>query len=278
MERLQQAKRILMVAVMIVGARTARADDKNDYLLYQLGQQASVWWRDAGGMWGVRGSSKGCMAVFDKIAAAHVPETATFTLTTPAPGLDAGEHPWPEAKRLCERMVPAEAMVAAKQWLGLARHDAESPHGPPDAAIYGACINAYNLAKAAGVADTDPVDVGDAQTTLGAAMAKWCAAGKKKFDEVAEKRAAPYKKVLKADKLAMALVDPAFFLPGGSATTDARKLAAASVWFRDTESDSPCPNGRPAHVVHRYQFNAAHKLVRTTDKDYCGAPPASAYR
>ncbi len=270
-------KRILIVAIMIVGVRGAHADDDSFYLLNQLGQQASVWWRQ-GAMWGVRGSSKGCMDAFNKVAAAHVPETATFKLTTPAPGVEMGDHPWPEAKPLCERMLQAERMVWAQHWLGLARQDAESRHGPPDSAIYTACMDAYAGAITVGVADTDPVVIGDEEVTLGNAMAKWCAAGKQKFDEDAERRAAPYKKVLKADKLAMALVDPAFFLPGGAATIDASKLAAASVWFRDTEADSACPNGGKAHLLHRYQFDSAHKLVKTTDKNYCGAPPPSAYR
>ncbi len=269
--------RILMLAMMIVGVRGAHADDDSFYLLNQLGQQASVWWQQ-GAMWGVRGSSKACMDAFNKVAAAHVPETATFKLTTPAPGVEMGDHPWPEAKPVCERMLQAERMVWAQHWLGLARQDAESRNGPPDSAIYSACVDAYAGAIAVGVTDTDPVIVGVDETTLGDAKAKWCAAGKQKFDEAAAKRAAPYKKVLKADKLAMALVDPAFFLAGGRATTDASKLAAASVWFRDTEPDAVCPNSGQAHIVHRYQFSAAHKLVRTTDKNYCGAPPASSYR
>ena len=152
-------KRILLIAIMIVGVRGARADDNN--LLYDLGQAASVWWQDSGGMWGVRGTSQQCMDAFDKVAAAHVPVTATYKLTTSAPGVDVGEHPWPEAKHVCERMRQAEKMVDAKRWLELARRDAESRHGPPDADIYKACMNTYANAIAVGVADTEPIVVLD---------------------------------------------------------------------------------------------------------------------
>jgi hypothetical protein len=71
-------------------------------------------------------------------------------------------------------------------------------------------------------------------------------------------------------------------LPGGKYTDDAKLLAAAPVWFLDVGPPSNerqyCPDGSKRHSVRRYSFNAQHKLLGTTQKEYCGDPPASAYR
>jgi len=88
--------------------------------------------------------------------------------------------------------------------------------------------------------------------------------------------------VLKADKLSMALQTGAFYIPGGKVTSDPKTLATAKVWFSDTQSVNSdrkvCNGGAEIHVVHRYQFNATHKLVKTTDTQYCGKVPARAYK
>jgi hypothetical protein len=90
-------------------------------------------------------------------------------------------------------------------------------------------------------------------------------------------RTAPFRAVLKNDQLAMALKDAdAIVLPGGSATVDQQKLDAASFRFIGTSRPEECRDGRQLHRVHRYQFDADHKLRGTTDHDYCGAPPNSA--
>jgi hypothetical protein len=73
-----------------------------------------------------------------------------------------------------------------------------------------------------------------------------------------------------------------YALAGGKYTSDAKKLADARVWFLDVGPPSNelqyCPNGGKRHSVRRYSFNAEHKLLGTTQKEYCGDPPASAYQ
>jgi hypothetical protein len=116
---------------------------------------------------------------------------------------------------------------------------------------------------------------------------KWCEAGlKKKSDDVAA-RHAPYKTALKADKLRLVIDEThghvsSYALAGGKYTDDAKALAAARVWFLDigraTNDTRFCVNGGKLTKVRRYSFDANHKLLGTTEKEYCGTPPASAYR
>ena len=69
---------------------------------------------------------------------------------------------------------------------------------------------------------------------------------------------------------------------GGQYTDDAKKLAAAPVWFLDVGAPSNerqyCPGGGKRKFVRKYTFDAQHKLTGTTQKEFCGDPPASAYR
>jgi hypothetical protein len=272
-------KRVVLVALCILGT-TAHADDLTPaqrQLISNLGEATSGFSKDHG-VWRFQVNRYDCDETLTKIAAAKIPETVTFKLPYNAPDLPAGDYPWPKAAPLCPRIKLALAIQNLVGPVDLAAIDTEKTNGPPDSDLYRMCLMQYKNTLAAGVAETEMIFVHDQLLTIKEAKEKWCTAGKAKFDVEAEKRQAPYKKALKGDKLDMALVDPSFVLPGGAATIDAKKLAAASVWFRDTMPDSGCANGAQAHVVHRYQFDGKHKLVKTTDKSYCGNVPASAYR
>ena len=116
---------------------------------------------------------------------------------------------------------------------------------------------------------------------------KWCDAGQKKTADDVATRHAPYKANLKADKLRLVIDEThggvtSYALAGGKYTSDAKALAAAKVWFLDIGPPSNelqyCLNGGRRNSVRRYMFDAAHKLIATTQKQYCGDPPASAYR
>jgi hypothetical protein len=100
-------------------------------------------------------------------------------------------------------------------------------------------------------------------------------------------RHAPYRANLKADKLRLVIDErhggvTSYALPGGKYTGDAKLLAAARVWFLDVGPPSNerqyCPGGGKRNSVRRYSFDAQHKLLGTTQKEYCGDPPESAYR
>ena len=108
----------------------------------------------------------------------------------------------------------------------------------------------------------------------------WCDQGAKAVDAAKEKLLGPYQKAgIKADKLQLISdhLDVEFNVPGGETTSEPRKLAAASVLFLAWGGSNACTNGEPWRL-ERFQFDKAQKLVKTTEKEYCGDPPKSAYK
>ena len=114
-----------------------------------------------------------------------------------------------------------------------------------------------------------------------------CSGGQKKLNDDIAAKHAPLKAALKADKLRLVINENtgtvySYALAGGRYTDDAKALAAARVWFLDVGAPSNesqyCLNGGKRITVRRYTFNAQHKLLGTTERAYCGDPPASAYR
>lgn len=123
--------------------------------------------------------------------------------------------------------------------------------------------------------------------TLAEIKEKYCVAPEKKVNEDWDAKQAPYKAALKADKLRLIInengrVVYSYALAGGKYTDDAKALAAAKVWFLDigaaTNERRVCVNGGKLSSVRRYSFDVNHKLLGTTEKEYCGTPPASAYK
>ncbi len=160
------------------------------------------------------------------------------------------------------------------------------------------CIESYDKMIASGVSPSArvPEEVREAsgkfpriewKGTVKEIKENWCEAGKKKVADDVAARHAPYKAHLKADKLRMVINEThggvtSYALAGGRYTDDAKALAAARVWFLDVGPPSNesqyCLNGARRATVRRYTFNAEHKLISTTERAYCGTPPASAYR
>ena len=154
------------------------------------------------------------------------------------------------------------------------------------------CIKVYDKMIASGVSPSTRVPEDTIRGilwkgTVQEIKEKWCDAGLKKNTDEITARLAPYRAHLKADKLRL-VIDEAtgavwsYALSGGKYTDDAKLLAAARVWFLDIGPPSNerqyCPGGGKRHSVQRYTFDAQHKLLGTTQKEYCGNPPASAYR
>jgi hypothetical protein len=115
----------------------------------------------------------------------------------------------------------------------------------------------------------------------------WCEAGLKKTTGDVAAKHAPYKAALKNDKLRLVIDEThghvrSYALPGGQYSSDAKKLAAATVWFLDVGAPSNerqnCPSGGKRKFVRKYTFDGQHKLTGTTQKEFCGDPPASAYK
>jgi len=168
--------------------------------------------------------------------------------------------------------------------------DTQQPNPVPN--MFKFCIRSYDKMIASGVSPSTQVPEGEERGipwkgTVQEIKEKWCDAGLKKITDDVEARFAPYRANLKADKLRLVIDEThggikSYALPGGKYTSDAKLLAAAAVWFLDVGPPSNelqyCPNGGKRHSVRRYSFNAQHKLLGTTQKEYCGDPPASAYR
>lgn len=152
------------------------------------------------------------------------------------------------------------------------------------------CLDKYEKLIASGASPTARVGKYAEITwnaTLGEIKEKYCVAPGKKVNEDWDAKQAPYKAALKADKLRLIInensrVIYSYALVGGKYTDDAKALAAAKVWFLDigaaTNERRVCVNGGKLSAVRRYTFDVNHKLLGTTEKEYCGTPPASAYR
>jgi hypothetical protein len=152
------------------------------------------------------------------------------------------------------------------------------------------CRQSYEKLIASGVSPSTRVPNGNSANftgTLEEAKEKWCVAPEKKTNDDLAAKHAPYKAHLRADKLRLVISEQygtvySYALAGGKYTDDAQALAAARVWFLDVGAPSNeaqyCVGGGKRSSVRRYTFDANHKLLGTTEKQYCGNPPASAYR
>jgi len=168
--------------------------------------------------------------------------------------------------------------------------DTQQPDPVPN--MFKFCIQAYDKMIASGVSPSTRVPEGEHRGiawkgTVQEIKENWCDAGLKKITDDVATRFAPYRENLKADKLRLVIDEThggitSYALPGGKYTSDAKLLAAAKVWFLDVGPPSNerqnCPSGGRRNSVRRYSFDAQHKLLGTTQKEYCGDPPPSAYR
>jgi len=250
-----------------------REDDKSAWLVGD----------DAGDLTGAR-----CTKALAAAAKAGVPSSRKLPLQNDNPELMRGEHSLAEMKPVCANIERLVKMKGWEKWaIGAARR------GSNDKTQYERCTSSYDEMLKAGVAKTSKVatrelpanDDGPKVTWSGTVEElhkKHCGEPGKKLAAVTAEREAPFRKVLKADKLSMALTHGQFYVVGGALVSDPGKLAAAKVWFSDTQSANSdrltCNGGQVIHTVHRYQFDAAHTLVKTTDEQYCGVVPAKAYK
>jgi len=168
--------------------------------------------------------------------------------------------------------------------------DTQQPDPVPN--MFKFCIQAYDKMIASGISPSTRVTEGEVRGipwkgTVQEIKENWCDAGLKKISEDVSARFAPYRANLKADKLRLVIDEThggitSYALPGGKYTSDPKLLAAAKVWFLDVGPPSNelqyCPSGGKRNSVRRYSFDAEHKLIGKTQKEYCGDPPPSAYR
>lgn len=179
-----------------------------------------------------------------------------------------------------------------KKWTVAAQHKRPLP------IVYQWCREAYDKMIASGVSPSTQVPEDIMSADIDFPKIEWkgtvkelndglCAGGQKKLSDDIEAKHAPFKAALKADKLRLVIDEKtgivySYALASGKYTNDAKALAAAKVWFLDIGPPSNeaqnCITGGRRNSVRRYTFDADHKLLSTTQKQYCGDPPASAYR
>lgn len=164
--------------------------------------------------------------------------------------------------------------------------------GRHEAGYYKGCIHWYDEMIKAGVSPTQRVEERDTvhgrwSGAVEALRDKYCIEPLKQATAKTADSEAPYRAVLRNDKLKMVIASPpghirTYAVPGGEYSTDQKKLAAASVWFDNASAPSNeiqvCRTGGKRITLRRYAFDAQHKLVSHTSQEFCGSIPSSAYR
>ena len=230
------------------------------------------------------------MKVLDDLAAAGVPDSRAIEVQYDTPEFKRGVHTLAEIRKSCEDVERLGKIKAFEFWALLAKQDADRKR--LDMGVLKNCVSTYEQIIKAGIAPTDRVpeqkiNSGLWSGTVEEINEKWCSAGMNQAKANTEGREAPYRKVLRNDKLKMVIDSPpghirTYAVPGGEYTTDANKLAGASVWFDNASAPSNerqvCPSGGKRLFLRRYTFDAQHNLLNNTSREYCGDIPASGYR
>ncbi len=287
-----------VLATTTSSAEPLEMNDPNFQVLVEVRTSIDeAWYREGGtGPWLV-GDDAGdltgarCTRALAAAGKAGVPGSRKIPLQNDNPEMKRGEHSLDDLRPVCKNI---ERLAKIKVWekfaIGAARGGSGSSN---DARQFVRCKETYAELLKAGISKTSKVQereiLKDDQATkltwsgtVEQLQNKYCDAPAKKNASDTADREAPFRKALKADKLSMALTTGAFYLPGGKVSSDPAALAAAKVWFSDTQSANStrktCNGGQEIHTVHRYVFDAGHKLVKTTDTYHCGAVPARAFK
>lgn len=269
----------------LLSATSAVHADEPDQVLSNLETQIQrAWYRDdETRAWKLADDATNgfapaaCSDTLAKLRNLGVPASRTIELTEESRDLRAGKHALPAVKKACDGIEYAGKVKEVEKWILLAAEsDGITNRGP-----IGHCLATYDEALKLGIKATDKVperrtrigrDMVMWSGTIGELKAKHCDAALVKIKAELAKIEGPYRKFLKADKLALALgfnVTAVYRLPDGDRSMDPAKLAAAKVWF-GTRTGGLCADGRQQVDVTKYEFDAAHKIVSESTKPYCG--------
>jgi hypothetical protein len=275
---------IVIAGLLGFAGGTARANDDalRDHA-YQLGLELEKWQMVDGVM--VTRADDGCRSFIKMLSDGNAPPSISFVLEHDTPDLKAGKHPWTEGRAACEHMIAAsehrhQAEASASSIFEECKHGRVMSNGERSPEGYARGKDNYEMGLERGIPPTEIVkDKADGETgTLKAMYEKYCVPGlaQQHADDAA--RAAPYKKLLKNDKLRLALEETDFLMLAGGGKVTPQRLAATNLWFEDASPNKVCANGAQVHTLRRYQFDAQQKLAKVTNHDYCGRPPAAAFR
>jgi hypothetical protein len=256
------------------------SDLTGDIGWYQI-PETKAWAVKDGATLGLKGAR--CMAMLDKMRAAGVPDTTIVTVRYDAPEFKRGPHSLREIRASCAHVDSLSKIKYFEKWAILAMKDTPNLNSEQyGTGYYKNCIQAYDEIVKAGVSPTErvPEDViaGTAWSgSIEQLRKRWCDSGFSTANAKTAASEAPYRKALTGDKLKVALTYQEVILPGGARTTDPQRMATASVWFEDFSPSRVCNDGRQVHSLRRYQFGGDQRIVKTTEQDYCGAAPISAF-
>jgi hypothetical protein len=221
-----------------------------------------------------------CVTSLKALADANAPDSITFMQYDDIPELKAGKHSWTDARAACAVLVRAHALWAFRNVASMAKGESTKNREIQHDIIFKNCLKTYDEAIHAGIPPTEPInDSGnDLKGTMQELRDTYCVAGQSKLDAANAEAEGPYRKVLKSDKLRLWIRDTTYFELAGGGNLTPQRLAATNVWFQHGTPEKSCTNGLPVHTLRRFQFNAQHKLVKETVRDFCGRPPDSAWR
>ena len=235
-----------------------------------------------------------CMKTLDRLAAAGVPDSRTIEVHYDTPDFKRGVRSLAEIRKSCELVERLGKMKTFQRWAIQAKEDFPNLEAGRryEMAYFRNCIETYDQMIKAGISPTDRVPERKLSTGLWSGTVqeireKWCDAGMNQAKAKTAGSEAPYRSALKGDKLKMVINSPpghirTYAVPGGEYTTDAKKLAAASVWFDNASAPSnerqTCPTGGKRINLRRYTFDAQHTMTGNTSREFCGDIPSSAYR
>jgi hypothetical protein len=272
-----------LAGALCVVPGTASAEESVEYVRL-LGLDFDVWKTVDGQLQVVETNEqklRRCDYHLSHLTEWNAPDSLTFELDHDTPELKAGKHSWTEARAACANLLKIadrQKLIDRVNWAVFVCKDETGRGLASNLPHFDNAQRAYNDAIKAGIPLAQIIGQEDATTTIQQLYEKWCLAGGAKLQAAEDARAAPFKKLLKNDKLRIALQDTDYImLPGGAKATPER-LAAANVWFEDASPSKVCPNGAQVHVLHRYQFDKQQKLAKVTDHEFCGRPPAGAFR
>jgi hypothetical protein len=277
---------LFLIQAPTAGAQRLTTDDPNFSSLSQLSN--SIGWYQVSGTkaWSVGDGDANrdgaqCMALLNKVRAAGVPDTRTLDVQWESPEFKPGTHTLAEIRRSCEHVERIGKIKEFERWGILAMQAGTNYRSGAD--YYRLCLKTYDDIVKAGIPPTERVPdrmIGGAQWSgaIQELRTKWCESGASMASSQTSAKEAPFRKDLKGDKLKIALTYGSVFLPGGVGTSNARKMADASVWFLDLSPPQHCVDGRQVHTIRRYQFDGDQHLVKTTHHDYCGSAPGSAFQ
>lgn len=295
-------KSVVLVAMMLAVAPASADDDKQvdiNNALARLGKAIDgAFSQDSDTKAWIPASSSivdgkaTCQVEIEKLAELGALGSAKVKLWNDTAELSKGEHTLDDMLPICERIVAFGKTKAFQKQLENAFYEYPkvSPKTPYNEKHFENCLTEYKAMMKAGVPPTYKIPeqmIADASGnmvkfggTVEELRKKWCDDGLKNAKAERERRDAPYKKVLKGDKLALALSWRALYLPGGKLTEDPVAMSKSNVLFTDGYPGLVClKKGVPeVHEITRYTFDASGKMTGNNTTKHCGFPGASGFK